>query len=168
MDYGRLFTIADRARSHQRLPSDDVVFLRETVPADLDSFPRVKLPKTVRHPGGFSVSGAPVGSFLRGALLLAGQKAFGRRYAGADFYEHVESDLALRIMRSHFHGGLPKGTFCCSQCTLAVLPAPEANAIRYFDCRRSAKDVRRMIHAREWRFSRPANAKMLQWALRKS
>ena len=145
--------------------SDDVAFLRDDVPAEFRSFPKIKVPKTVRHPGGFTVSGAPVGTFLRSALLLAGQKAFGNRYAASKFYERVETDLAMRIMRSHFHGGTPKGAFCCKQCTLAVLPVLEANAIRYFDGRKLAKDLRHMIHAREWRFSTPANEKMQQWAL---
>ena len=163
MDYVRLFTGADRARARQRMTPDDVTFLQKTIPSDLDAFPSMKLPKTVQHPAGFSVSGAPVGTFLRSALLIAGQKAVGRR--GSDFYERVESDLAMRIMRSHFHNRYPKGTHCCAQCTLAVLPVLEANAIRYFDCRPLAKDVRRMIHAREWRFATAPNAKMAQWAL---
>lgn len=163
MDYVRLFAIADHVRARGRVTSADTVFLRNTVPAQLDSFPKLKLPKTVRHPAGFSISGAPVGTFLRGALLLAGQRALGRR--GSEFYERVEADLAMRIMRSHFHHDYPKGTHCCAQCTLAVLPVLEANAIRYFDCRPLAKSVSHLIRAGEWRFARPPSAKMLDWAL---
>lgn len=165
MDYGRLFAIADRARAGRRLSSDDAAFIRNEVPEELEAFPRMKLPKAVRHPGGFPLSGAPVGTFVRSALLLAGQKVLGRSYGGSDFYERVESDLALRIMRSHFHGDTPKGAFCCKQCTLAVLPVLEANAIRWFDGRALAKDVRRVIHAGEWRFASAPNAKMMQWSL---
>jgi hypothetical protein len=165
MDYERLFTLADAARSRRKIAGADVVFLRDKVPAELKAFPNVRWPKTVKHPGGFSISGAPVGTFSRSALLLAGQKAFGNRYSNAPFYERVESDLAMRIMRSHFHGDAPKGAFCCKQCTLAVLPVLEANAIRYFECRPLARDVRRMIHAGEWRFATPPNARMLDWAL---
>jgi hypothetical protein len=165
MDYAKLFATAERARGRQRLSPDEIRFLRQTVPDELDAFPRVKVPKTIQHPAGFSVSGAPVGTFLRSALLLAGQKALGRRYADQPFYERVESDLALRIMRSNFHGGAPKGAFCCSQCTLAVLPVLEAGAIRWFDGKALAKDVRRMIHAGEWRFASAPNAKMLRWGL---
>lgn len=165
MDYERLFALADAARARRKMAGSDVAFLRAEVPAELEAFPKVKLPKSVKHPGGFSISGAPVGTFLRSALLLAGQKAFGGRYANLPFYDRVESDLAMRIMRSHFHGDAPKGAFCCKQCTLAVLPVLEANAIRWFDCRPLAKDVRRMIHAGEWRFATPPNAKMLQWSL---
>jgi hypothetical protein len=165
MDHTKLFELAERARARQRFTPNDIAFLRDSVPSELRSFPKAKMPKTIRHPGGFSVSGAPVGTFVRSALLLAGQKAFGNRYAGSQFYERVESDLAMRIMRSHFHGDAPKGAYCCKQCTLAVLPVLEANAIRYFECRQLAKSVRRMIHAGEWRFSTAPNAKMLRWSL---
>jgi hypothetical protein len=165
MDYGRLFELAETARSRRVLSADEVAFVRDGIPADLARFPRMDLPKSVRHPAGFTVSGAPVGTFVRGALLLAGRKALGDRYGGADFYERVETDLAMRIMRSHFHGGDPRGAYCCKQCTLAVLPVLEADAIRYFDGRALAKDVRRMIEAGEWRFATPPNAAMLRWSL---
>src|SRR5689334_17939528 len=165
MDHERLFAIADEARGRKRLSVGDATYVRSTISNELKAFPKTRWPKTVRHPGGFSISGAPVGTFMRSALLLAGQKVLGNRYAHSDFYERVESDLAMRIMRSHFHGDAPKGAFCCKQCTLAVLPVLEANAVRYFDGRKLAKDVRRMIHAGEWRFATPANDKMMQWAL---
>jgi hypothetical protein len=168
MDHDRLFRVAEKARSRQRLAVEDIAFLRDRVPKELPNFPRIKLPKSIRHPGGFPVAGASVGTFIRCALLLAGQRAFGRRYAGSDFYQQVESDLALRIMRAHFNGDAPKGAFCCKQCTLAILPVLEANAIRYFDGRSLAKGVRHMIQKGEWRFATPANAKMLQWSLSRS
>jgi len=165
MDYDRLWTVADRARSGKRLSPEDASFVRDTVPEELESFPRLNLPKSIRHPGGFSVSGAPVGTFLRSALLLAGQKVFGKRYEGSAFYEGVEKDLAFGIMRSHFHHGYPKGTHCCSQCTLAVYPALEAGAMRYFDCAELAGEVRKLIEMRQWRFTTPPNPKMLSWSL---
>src|SRR6185436_19238129 len=135
-----LWIVTESARRRAPLSRANLEFLRNAVPASLASFPQIKLPKSIRHPGGFSVSGAPVGTFLRSALLLAGQKSFGGRYGGSPFYERIEADLALRIMRSHFHGDAPKGAFCCKQCTLAVLPVLEANAIRWFDCRPLAKE----------------------------
>ncbi len=162
MDYARIFELAEQARRRQRFTTGDVAFLRDAAPAELGPFAELSLPKSVRHPGGFTVSGAPVGTFLRGALLLAGQKAAGRRASG--FYERVEADLALRIMRSNFHNGYPKGAYCCAQCTLAMLPVYDAKAIRYFGCRPLADNVRRLIEARAWRFARPPHAKMLRWA----
>src|SRR5262245_15454507 len=166
MDFDRLWTVADRARTNQRLSPEDIAFVRKVVPRQLESFPHLRLPKTIRHPDGFSVSGAPVGTFLRSALLIAGQRVLGRRFGGSTFYERVERDLAFGIMRSHFHHGYPKGTHCCVQCTLAVYPTLEAGAIRYFDCGQIARDVRRLIAEGGWRFVKSPNAKMLRWALR--
>ena len=166
MDFDMLWNVAERARTRRRLPSEDIVFVREVVPRELESFPRLDLPKAIRHPAGFSISGAPVGTFLRSALLIAGQKALGGRFGGSAFYESVERDLAFGIMRSHFHHGYPKGTHCCVQCTLAVYPTLEAGASRYFDCGQLSQAVRRLVTERKWRFVNPPNAKMVRWALR--
>ena len=160
-----LWIVTESARRRAPLSRANLEFVRNAVPASLASFPQVKLPKSIRHPGGFSVSGAPVGTFLRSALLIAGQKALGRRFGGHAFYESVERDLALSIMRSHFHHGYPKGTHCCVQCTLAVYPVLEAKAIRYFDCAPLIGQVRQIIEGRQWRFSRPANPSMVVWSL---
>ena len=165
MDFDTLWSVADRARGRERLAPEDVSFVRDMVPAQLHSFPKLKLPAKVRHAAGFSISGAPVGTFVRSALLVGGQKALGRRFGGSEFYERVEQDLALRIMRSHFHHGDPKGAYCCVQCTLAVIPVLEAGAIRYFDCRELSKAVRRLVRQRRWRFSRPGDQRLVLWAL---
>lgn len=103
--FDMLWSVADRARALRRLPSEDVAFIRKVVPTQFDSFPDLDLPKTIRHPAGFSISGAPVGTFFRSALLIAAQKALGNRFGGSQFYERVERDLAFGIMRSHFHHG---------------------------------------------------------------
>jgi hypothetical protein len=164
----RLWVVADRARERGPLSRDDIRFVRDTLPSALEGFPGIKTPKRVRHPAGFTVSGAPVGTFVRAALLLAGQKALGRRFAGHAFYESVERDLALGIMRSHFHHGYPKGTHCCVQCTLAVYPVLEAGAIRYFACGPLSAQVRAIVRTRQWRFARPVNATMARWSLREA
>ena len=165
MDLETLWAVADRARGRGRLAQADVSFVRDVAPDQFESFPRLKLPAKVRHPAGFSVSGAPVGTFVRAALLVAGQKALGRRFRGAEFYENVEQDLALRIMRSHFHNGYPKGAYCCVQCTLAVIPVLEAGAIRYFDCGELLKTVTFLVRQRQWRFAKGVDPRMVSWAL---
>ena len=63
MDFERLWTVADRARSKTRLSSSDITFVRDVVPAKLAAYPELKLPATIRHPEGFSVSGASVKTF---------------------------------------------------------------------------------------------------------
>jgi len=164
MELDRLWIVADRARARQRMERDDIRFVRDVLPKQLEAFPRLKLPKTIRHPAGFSISGAPAGTLLRSALLLAGRKVLGDRYRGSPFYENVEKDLAFAIMRSHFHNGYPKGAHCCAQCTLAVYPVLEARAIRYFDCVELSRDVKRLVEQRKWRFAGQANPGMVRWA----
>jgi hypothetical protein len=44
----RLWGVAEWARTRGALSRDDVAFVRDTLPAALDSFPRIKLPKTIR------------------------------------------------------------------------------------------------------------------------
>jgi hypothetical protein len=166
MDLDTLWEVADRARERRRLAPKDVAFIRDIAPDQLESFPGLKLPASIRHPAGFSISGASVGTFVRSALLVAGQKALGKRFEGSEFYEHVEKDLAFGIMRSHFHHGYPKGAHCCVQCTLAVIPVLDAGAIRYFDCRELSGAVRRLVRQRQWRFAKSADARMVRWALR--
>ena len=165
MDFNRLFEIADRSRARDALTSKDKAFVRKVAPKDLASFPRLALPARVRHPAGFTVTGASVGTFVRSALLLGGQRSLGRRYGESAFYTAVERDLAFGIMRSHFHLGYPKGVHCCTQCTLAVYPVLEANAIRYFDCAELANAVKQVIVRRQWRFRTPPPQPMLDWAL---
>ena len=165
MDLDTLWVVADRARTRPRLAPEDISFVRDVAPDQFGAFPRLKLPASIRHPAGFSISGASVGTFLRGALLVSGQKALGKRFGGAEFYERVEKDLAFGIMRSHFHHGYPKGVHCCVQCTLAVMPVLEAGAIRYFDCRELSSAVRGLVRKRQWRFAKPADPRMVRWAL---
>ena len=160
-----LLAVAERARARGPLERADLQFVQRTAPEVLASFPEITPPNTIRHPGGFSVTGAPVGTFMKSALLLAGQKAFGRRFDGHPFYESVERDLAFNIMRSSFHHDYPKGTHCCVQCTLAVYPVLKAGAIRYFECAPLADDVYSLVRTRQWRFSRPVNATMIRWSL---
>ena len=165
MTYDRLFDVADRSRSRARLTDGDVHFIREEVPVALETFPNVMPPAEIHHPGGFRVSGAPVRTFMRCALLVAGQKVLGRRFGGHPFYERVEAYTALAIMRANFAAGAPKGTFCCSRCTLAVLTVLDAGAIRYFDCKPLSRDVRALVETGGWRFSGSVNANLRNWAL---
>lgn len=165
MDLDQLWQVAERSRGRKKLSGEEETLVREVFPQQLAAFPNVDLPRSVRHPAGFSVSGAPVRTFTSSALLLAGQRVLGRRFDKVEFYERVEKDLAFHIMRAHFHHGFPKGTYCCVQCTLAVLPVLEAQAIRWFDCRELSLSVRGIIERGEWRFSKPAKPKMVSWAL---
>src|SRR5689334_16825436 len=120
MDYDRLWEIGERARRGARLTPDEKHFVGDVVPRELARFPRVKFPPRVRHPAGFSLAGAPVGTLARCILVLSAQRALGPRYdARSELYGRVAADLAFGIMRSHFHHGFPRGVHCCAQCSLA-------------------------------------------------
>jgi hypothetical protein len=167
MDLDQLWRVAELSRGRKRLSPEDAVLVREVFPEELAGFPKLELPRRVRHPTGFSISGTPVRTFTSCALLLSGKRVLGRRYDNVEFYERVEKDLAFHIMRAHFHHGYPKGAYCCVQCTLAVLPVLDAQAIRWFDCRELHESVRGIVERGEWRFSKPAKPKMVNWALGK-
>jgi hypothetical protein len=62
--FDTLWVVADRARARPRLAPNDVSFVRDVAPDRLDSFPKLELPTSIRHPAGFSISGASVGTFL--------------------------------------------------------------------------------------------------------
>lgn len=165
MDYDRSLTLGRTMPPAARLSADDRTFVTEAVLAALASFSDLEFPKTLAHPGGFSVSGAPVRTFVHSATLLAGRRTLGDRYQGHDFYQRAERDMAFAIMRSNFHRGLPKRTHCCVQCTLAVFPVLEADAVRYFEGPALATEVRKLISDGGWRFAKPAPLCMLTWAL---
>ena len=165
MELEQLWDVADRARRRTKLSREDSAFVRKTLPDLLSDYPRTKLPAKIRHPAGFTVTGASVGTFAQCAALIAGTRVLGARCKGSAFYQSIERDLAFGIMRSHFHLGYPKGTHCCVGCTLAVYPALELNAFRYFNCRELAQDVREIIATKAWRFAKPVNAKLLSWSL---
>lgn len=165
MDFDRLFRLAELARRPGRLPEAEAAFVRDEVPSALADFPHFERPEAIDHPGGFRVVGAPTGTFVRSALILAGQGALGRRAGGHRFYDRVERDLAMLIMRANFEGQAPRGAFCCAQCTLAILPVLDAGAIRYFECPPLAENVRTLIEEKQWRFSGRLNASQVSWAL---
>jgi hypothetical protein len=159
-----LWTIADYARVRP-LTTEEKTFVRDTLPRELAAYPHIERPARIHHPAGFSVSGAPTGTFLRCALLLAGQRAVGKRYTDALLYQQVEKDLAFSVMRSHFHNGYPRGAHCCGQCTLAVYTVLVADAIHYFNGPELAPSVRALIENRQWRFAGKVNPSMIAWAL---
>jgi hypothetical protein len=166
MDYDRLWLVGEHARHRTRLTPEDKRFISEIVPRELAKFPHVVFPRHVRHPAGFSLSGAPVGTLVRCVLVLSAQRVLGVRYdVRSEFYGRVAADLAFGIMRSHFHHGFSKGVHCCAQCSLAVYPVLKAGTLRWFDCADLARPVRQLIESKQWRFSASTNPRMTAWAL---
>ena len=84
---------------------------------------------------------------------------------GFDFYEHVESDVAFGDHALALPSRLSEGHVLLRAVHARGTAVLETNAIRYFDCRPLAKNVRPMVAAREWRFTNPPSARMLKWML---
>jgi hypothetical protein len=53
-------------------------FVREIVPREREAFPDLNLSKRVRHPAGFAVLDAPIGTFLPTGLLAKGTQHHAR------------------------------------------------------------------------------------------
>jgi hypothetical protein len=166
MDYDLLWNIGEQVRHGTRLAPEAKHFIAKIVPRELAKFPRIAFPRHVRHPAGFSLAGAPIGTLARCVLVLSAQRVFGPAYdSRSEFYHRVAADLAFCAMRSHFHHGFPKGLHCCAQCSLAVYPVLEAEALRWFDCSSLAPTVRKLIEGHQWRFTGSTNPRMMAWAV---
>ena len=85
MDLDQLLEVADRARLRSKVSHEDSMFVRRDLPDLLSDFPHLKLPKKIKHPAGFSVAGASIGTFVRCASLICGKRVLGARYDGSDF-----------------------------------------------------------------------------------
>jgi hypothetical protein len=166
MNLELLFRISDKVRSRGRLSPEERRFVAVTVPDDFAAFPDVDWPAKLRHPAGFTLSGAVVRTFAKCAIVTAAHGALGpRNGGGSPFHDRVEERLALEIMHSHFERGFPRGVHCCVQCTLAVLPVLAGGYIRWFDGRALAPSVRELIESRQWRFANFRNGGMIAWSL---
>lgn len=166
MDYERILRIGDLARFRVKLSPDDQEFIRDRVPLEMQALPGASYPRRIRHPAGFTISGAVVRTFVKCALVLSAQRVLGRQYYKAsDFYDRAASELMLGMTLTHFQYGAPKGAYCCAQCTLAFLPVLEARALRWINCPQLASAVKVLIRRRQWRFSSSTNPRMISWSL---
>ena len=163
----RLVELSEQAKNGGKFTREEKTYIDVELPKLLKDYPDIDVPRKFKHPAGFSVSGAPVRTFLKSMLLMSGRRALGHRFGGSEFYEKVEYDLAFHIMRSHFHNQYPKGTFCCAKCTLAILPALRMKTIRWFDCEESADSILEVVNEKQWRYSNFKNQNMLDWSLSK-
>jgi hypothetical protein len=104
------------------LSPSDATLIRVIVPRELASFPRLRFPRRLHHPAGFSLTGAPVGTFARGTLLIAGRKVLGPRYRGSSFYEDVEKDLAFGIIAPTSIMDIPPGRIAVCNARWLYIP----------------------------------------------
>ncbi len=126
-----------------------------------------------RNPPGFRLA---TGSLATGAtgrvalnayFLLLGRKALGVDYTKRDpRMAYWSTQLAFHIVLGNFNGRFEKGLYCCSTCTLSVLPLYCVGAFDMFDCGALKENVvDALAHGRP-PFARPYNRRYADWALK--
>jgi hypothetical protein len=166
LDYERIMAVGDRARRRKPLDRAALDFVVREEAGSLDEILGRKHIARLRHPAGFTISGAVVRTFVSASLVLAGRHALGRDFAKKSaYFEAIARDIAFGVMRSHFVHGDPKGAYCCPQCTLAVYPLYEARALPWLGGPELAEDVRTLVRERGWRFSCAPRPAMEAWSL---
>src|SRR5262249_14371818 len=79
---------------------------------------------------------------LKCQCLLLARNVGGANYGKANKeYESLAKDVLFFVMRHAFNSGDPKGIFCCSACTLSLLPLYAAGCFRWVNCNELASNV---------------------------
>jgi len=103
---------------------------------------------------------------LHAYFLLLGRLALGKDYTRLDErMAYWNMTLGYDIMLGHFKNQTEKGLYCCSTCTLSVLPLYCTHAFSAFDCKTLKNNVIDAISNREWRFTGNYSKKYAQWAM---
>ena len=80
-------------------------------------------------------------------------------------YEALAKDLQFWVMREHFNTDAPKGIFCCSTCTLSILPLYRLRAFRWIDCSLMRENVLMAIENRRSVFKGRYRKRYAEWAM---
>ncbi len=91
---------------------------------------------------GQKATGATGRIALNAYFLLLGRKIYGQRYERMDKrLAYWKMHLGYWIMNGYFTGRTNKGIYCCSTCTLSVLPLYGVNVFHEWDCKELADNV---------------------------
>lgn len=146
------------AAAKRRVASELPGFIRDLSPASA--------PSRLRLPTGESLSDATRMTALKCQCLLLARSAFGAHYVKADEeYERLAKDTLFWVMRHAFNSDDPKGIFCCSACTLSLLPLYAASCFRWVDCDDLAGSVLRALKEGTSVFARAYPKAYAQWAV---
>lgn len=138
----------------------------EDLPGFIEGFDRSTATKTIRLPAGGAVGNASRMRAMECYCLILARKAHGAKYQAAHpCYEALAKELQFWVMREHFHTNAPKGIFCCSTCSLSILPLYRLNAFRWIDCALMQKNVLRAIKQRSSVFQANYRRAYAEWAM---
>lgn len=155
-----------KVHDHVPLTPSDRELIKHDLPALLVDIPTIHTIREYTHPVGTKLTGAPPRTYLKAYSLILGKKAFGtKEVTGHPFFEQLERELTLGIMRSNFEQGHPKGYYCCKICTMAVFPLFDLNLLYLLSGKKIAEDVRPKIEGRDPFFTSRVPLKLLDFTL---
>ena len=155
-----------KIHDHISLTPEEKSYIKNDLPAILVDIPTIHAVREYTHPVGVKLSGAPPRSYLKAYSLILGKKAFGtRKLIDHPFYETIEKELTLHIMRGSYEYDRPRGYYCCKICTMAVFPLFDLNLLHLISGKKIAEVVRSKIQAREPFFTQGVPAKLIDFTL---
>ena len=123
-------------------------------------------PSRLRLPTGESLSNATRMTALKCQCLFLARSAFGANYLKAnEEYERLAKDVLFWVMRHAFNSSDPKGIFCCSACTISLLPLYAASCFRWVNCDELTSNVLRALKEGTSVFARAHPKGYAQWAV---
>jgi hypothetical protein len=143
--------------------------VRQRVSRELPSFIRdidsKTAPNRFKLPTGESLADATRMTAIKCHCLLLARKVHGSGFVKAKpEYESLAKDLLFWVMRYHFNTGDPKGVFCCSACTISLLPLYALGCFRWVDCNELKSAVVDAMVRRQSVFSSDYPKAYAQWA----
>ena len=166
MDLSRLNELIVKVHDHLTLTPAERTYIKEDLPSFLLDIPTIHTIREYTHPVGTRLTGAPPRSYLRAYSLILGKKAHGtREMIGHPFFDEIEKDLTIGIMRSNFEQGHPKGYYCCKICSMAIFPVLEMDLLHKLSGKEIANIVRPRIEARDPQFTKGVPEKLVDFTL---
>ncbi|MCF7920607.1 MAG: hypothetical protein K9N06_11905 [Candidatus Cloacimonetes bacterium] len=123
-------------------------------------------PPDFKLASGQKATGATGRIALNAYFLLLGRFTYGKKYTRMDSrLKYWNMNLGYRIMRGYFNGWDIKGFYCCTTCTLSMLPLYCTDAFEDFDCQALKQNVLKELDSETGYFSKNYNKKYADWVL---
>lgn len=166
MDLQKFNDLIVKIHDHIPLTQIEKSYIREDLPALLVDIPTIHTVREYIHPVGVKLTGAPPRSYITAYALLLEKKAYGtREQVPHPFYETLEKELTLHIMRGTYEYDRPRGYYCCKICTMAVFPLYDLDLLHLISGRQIADAVRPRILTREPYFTQGVPRKLIDFTL---
>ena len=142
MEFTKLTDYMQSLAEGKRLSAEAKQEIATELPALMLQIRAREVPATIRSVIGEPLKSATRITALTSYTLLLARKAFGQNYIKTDpVFEETAKDLLFYIMREFMNGSQHKGEYCCSTCTLSVLPLYLTKCFKWVDCQELAAGV---------------------------